>query len=455
MLLFSPLRVSAAYRPHWQPLASLSAADLTLTSAPGGLPIGVDVAMGADIFDGFYLNGEFSADGVTNVGGTPGGRYTTVTQSFRHQLTPSEHESGTVDLTGEFTDPSGEYFFHAWWERQDGAVGPVGTAIHDTVTSVNAFSFTDQPNVAPSTLTQSDDVTFSGIGSNFTCTVSAGEYSTDSGANWHPAATFTAALGSKCRVRIMSSASYSTPANVVVTANGTSDTFTVTTQAAPGSITLVGSKTFAYTNANGGDTISLTDLTGGIDTKPSAGDLVVINLVGASAFGSGTDLTPSMTISGYTAEASKFSNDSAATSQVVQGKFMGGTPDTSFVTPSVATSSFCGTVHVFRNVNATAMDVTPTTASGINGASCNPPSITPITSGSIVLACYAAASASYDIAAPGGLTDYVHVKSATRSIAAAGYSLWTSGAFDPAVATATTINTNDSWTGITLALRKA
>lgn len=210
------------------PPTGLSAADLALTSPTGAIPIAFTVSMGADIFEGFYLNGEFSADGLTDADGT----YTTPTQTFRHQLTPPEHTSGTVDLTGEFTDPSGQYWLHCWWERQDGTLGAIGTAIHDTVTSAS-LAFTDQTGVATSTPITSNTATLTGAGTNATVVVGSGQYSLNGGA-FTAAGTFTMALGDTLALKQTSSASNATETDVSVTINGVGQTWRVTTIPAAG-----------------------------------------------------------------------------------------------------------------------------------------------------------------------------------------------------------------------------
>ena len=97
-------------------------------------------------------------------------------------------------------------------------------------TTPDAFSFTDQVDVARSTVIVSNTIAISGINAAAAVSVTGGEYSINGGA-------FTAAAGSisngnTVAVRHTSSASFSTATNTTLTVGGVSDTFTSTTLAA-------------------------------------------------------------------------------------------------------------------------------------------------------------------------------------------------------------------------------
>lgn len=120
---------------------------------------------------------------------------------------------------------------------------------------------------------------------------------------------------------------------------------------------------------NGGDaTITL--------PSSQSGDLVVV----AYAVGDNdnVDFNMGMTTAGYTEVADLHADDTQDCDLGVYWKVMGGTPDTTAVC-----SGFGGTdaavaavACVFRGVdNGTPMDVTPTTATGINSNIPDPPSI--------------------------------------------------------------------------------
>ncbi len=102
--------------------------------------------------------------------------------------------------------------------------------LQTTVNAPNAFVFTDQFNVALSTVTTSNVITVSGLTAAATVTVSGGEYRINAGG-------FTTSAGSvnnndTVQVRHTSSASFATATNTTLTINGVSDTFTSTTLAA-------------------------------------------------------------------------------------------------------------------------------------------------------------------------------------------------------------------------------
>ncbi len=99
------------------------------------------------------------------------------------------------------------------------------TTITDTVPDV--FSFTDQTDLALSTLATSNTLTITGLGAAATISITGGEYSINGGA-------FTTANGSVSNndtvtARHTSSANYLTATDTVVTIGGVSDTFSSTT----------------------------------------------------------------------------------------------------------------------------------------------------------------------------------------------------------------------------------
>jgi hypothetical protein len=224
-------------------------------------------------------------------------------------------------------------------------------------------------------------------------------------------------------------------------------------------ISLVGSKIHTFANTTSAKVISLTDLTGGIDTAPSSGDLVVI----AYARYHTADIALGVDTSGYVERAELYSNDSNDTNLSVSDKVMGGTPDTS-VTVSAPTSSTDDnsvTIHVFRGVDTTTpMDVTATTATGGNSLLANPPAITPDTSGAWVYAAGAGANNGISGASfsSSDLTGFISANSdfSKGMTLGAGYYEWSSGSFDPAAFTFSgSDNVSHSWAAVTLALRPA
>lgn len=115
-------------------------------------------------------------------------------------------------------------------------------------TTPDAFSFTDQVDVAVSTMITSNTLTITGLTGAATTTVSAGEWSKNGGA-------FTTAPGTienddTIQLRLPSSALNSTASSIVVDIGGVSDTWTITT-VAPAADTVPDA--FSFTDQSGLD----------------------------------------------------------------------------------------------------------------------------------------------------------------------------------------------------------
>jgi hypothetical protein len=218
-------------------------------------------------------------------------------------------------------------------------------------------------------------------------------------------------------------------------------------------ISFVGSKV----TGNNPATVSLTDLTGGIASAPAAGDLVVI-YYGGNETGSGFGVT------GYT-ELFETSYNNSSPEDVCLGvywKLMGETPDTDVTFSGITgPNTELAAILVFRGVDPTTpMDVTRTFTSG-QFATVNPPAITPITPGAWIIAGGAAVYDGIPVqtlssSELSGFTQVSHdpVGDTVLNVAAGYYTGWTSGAFDPAQFTFSTITNSDhSQIAATLALR--
>lgn len=206
-------------------------------------------------------------------------------------------------------------------------------------------------------------------------------------------------------------------------------------------------------------------LTGGSNTSPSAGDLVVV----WCASGADTTAAAAQSISGnnngaYTAltEQSSVVATTYDTYSKLSYKIQGSTVDTSLTIPSSgsARNAQRWIVHVFRNVDSTTpMDVTATYATGTGTGRPNPASITPTTSGAWICAFYASAAATGTAyTAPTDFsTNWLGGTTADTADCMAGggyYTGWTSGSYDPAAITAGgTTNAAHTWTATTIALR--
>jgi hypothetical protein len=230
---------------------------------------------------------------------------------------------------------------------------------------------------------------------------------------------------------------------------------------AAGGIEFVGATALTFAGTTSNVTVSLTSLTGGIASAPAAGDLVIIY------FGTGSTADRNLVVSGYTEIVELYSNDTFDTNLVVASKFMGGTPDTSItLTGGTLNTSDAGAVvvQVWRGVDQTTpLDVTETTATGINSALCDPPAITPVTNGAVIVSGGAGANNSVFFDSNAGysssdLTGFItRTANDTNDVTIGlGYHVWTSGAFDPAQFTfAFSDSTSFSWAAVTLALRPA
>jgi hypothetical protein len=228
----------------------------------------------------------------------------------------------------------------------------------------------------------------------------------------------------------------------------------------------LGSKTFTY-NSTSAQVVSLTDLLDAAGSSPTLlqNDYVVVTFViPAQSDIASAGMLP--TTSGYTAaHTDLYSDDSNDTNFQVSYKKMGVSPDTSVTMPAGLTGRGHA-VHIMalRNVSGTTpLDVTPTTATGINTGIPDPPAITPTTTGALITV-HGGGSATGDLAVytnPGDLsavTNQFLSAAATSTInkGMIGVGMktdWLSGAFDPSAFGGTSTSTLNSWAGVSIAWR--
>ena len=221
----------------------------------------------------------------------------------------------------------------------------------------------------------------------------------------------------------------------------------------------VGGATQGYLGTTSNITFSLTSLTGGLASAPAEGDLVIV------CFATNPDDTGQISyrISGYTELANLYAIDTDRAQLQVGYKIMTSSPDTSVtITGGTADIDQAGAiaVHVWRNVDSsTPFDVTSTTVQETNTVLADPPSITPITSGAVIVAAgagghlegldtYSSSDLSNFLTSGGNDTHDVTI--------GLGSSSWTSGPFDPAQFTfSDTDSTAYAACAITMALRPA
>jgi hypothetical protein len=215
----------------------------------------------------------------------------------------------------------------------------------------------------------------------------------------------------------------------------------ISTLFAGGPITLVGTNTGQ--NASGS----------AVTVNMPAG-VVQNDVAVASVVHSDGDFTPALTTAGYTQAASI---THSAMYQKVWYKRMGASPDSNVVaTGSGLSKGLAVCLFVFRNVHqTTALDVTATTAGSSSSAAPNPPSITPSTDGTAIFI----AGGCRDLGGSTPPANYSNAVSITSSGSqdAQGLAAWRrlvggSGVPEDPAAWG---GISNSWTAVTVALRKA
>lgn len=224
-----------------------------------------------------------------------------------------------------------------------------------------------------------------------------------------------------------------------------------------GRISLVGYAT--GTNAGTNITISLTSLTGGIDTAARTNDLVIVAC--ASAGSGGPDFTYSAS-SGWTKISDLFADNTGAyqSNSSVWYKVMGGTPDTSVNVSGIDSTYIVvnGIIaYVLRGASTTnPIDVTTTTATGTGSTLANPPSITPTTSGAKIVEFGTGADdlGTVTLGQSSGYGNMVRIARTQFGMLVASKN-WASGAEDPGAMTSSYSTASGAWSAATIAVRPA
>lgn len=189
------------------------------------------------------------------------------------------------------------------------------------------------------------------------------------------------------------------------------------------------------------------------------GDIVII-LTGYVSTGNGD---PGVNTAGYTDLNDLYANDTRDANLATLWKIMGVTPDSSVEcrASTVSTNGSVCIAYAWRGVDqSTPMDVASTSATAIDSAIPDSPSITPVTAGALVVALGLGTGVSVDtdVTAPSGYSNKVSTTTDPGNAVIAGVAskAWSgSGAEDPAAWTDWTTSTGDSWAAVTLALRPA
>jgi len=191
-------------------------------------------------------------------------------------------------------------------------------------------------------------------------------------------------------------------------------------------------------------------------TTLAQGDIVFLAL--NNAVGGTTDSNYSVT--GYTKADSLFGSNATSANLEVFYKVMGSTPDTNITFPRAnPEGSATYQIVVVRGVNTSnILDVTSTTATGTTGGVANPPSITPTTTGAVVL-CFSVGTSGGSVSSfsSGPEFDWQIGFNDTDSndtvFSHVGWKYWSSGAFDPAALSGPVGDGTSAWASLSIALR--
>lgn len=218
----------------------------------------------------------------------------------------------------------------------------------------------------------------------------------------------------------------------------------------------VGGRTHAFGGTTGTTSISLSGtLTGGLDTSPAEGDIVIV----AVGIGSSGNVDVTLSTADYIEVADLYGNDSNDANLGVYYKIMGPTPDTEVVIGSTgdAQNGCAVGIHVWRGVNQTTpMDVTAVPATGINTNRANPPAITPVTSGAVVVSMGSGCATNAAVYTSSDLDNFrtAAVNDTFDAVVGIGSIEWGgSGEVDPAQFGGGDGSTTMAWCAVTLALR--
>ena len=210
----------------------------------------------------------------------------------------------------------------------------------------------------------------------------------------------------------------------------------------------------------GGGSLSLTSLTGGLSSAPAAGDVIIV----AAAYGIQSLRDASWPPSGFTSLADLVSDDSFDCRLKVAYKVATGSETSININGTANVTDAAGAcVHVWRNIsNSTPIDVTTTTATGIDAAQPDPPAITPTTAGAIIIVIGGAGGGTLAAfsgpSMTGGLAYLFDAWAAdTQDGHCAMYAKtnWTSGAFNPVAFSGGGGAGTSAWCAATVVLRPA
>lgn len=229
-------------------------------------------------------------------------------------------------------------------------------------------------------------------------------------------------------------------------------------------ISFVGGATFTKTGSTSGTlTCPLTSLTGGSDSAPSPGDLVVVLYGTGSLANRLANITVTDGTTAYGDVSANYVNGSGRDLNVrLAYKFMGSPADASFVVGPTGSNGDGGAivVMVFRGVDqSNPLDVSRTLFSAVTGTPVvDPAAITPVTAGAWILVAGGVSGTTVSTFTSSDLTGMTTVAATGTRKAAVGmayYTGWTGGSFDPAAWSGGGGADGDGYGAITFALRPA
>jgi hypothetical protein len=201
------------------------------------------------------------------------------------------------------------------------------------------------------------------------------------------------------------------------------------------SLTYVGGASGSGSSAT--PSLSLTSLTGGIASSPSAGDIVIA----CFGYNGGTDIDIEVTTSGYTEIADLYGSNTSSNGLGVFYKVLSSAETSVDFSGGGVNNGYC--VHVWRNIDSTPLDATPTTSVVTTTSRfTDAPAITTTTSNAVVIAIGSVSgtttgsSGILALTVPSGMTNFVQngVQSGANrvSVAMASALVASPSTYDPA-----------------------
>lgn len=198
-----------------------------------------------------------------------------------------------------------------------------------------------------------------------------------------------------------------------------------------GSLSYVGNIVSSVAHAQN-VTFTITGLTGGSDSAPAIGDIVIVAIAFRKDSG---DNAISCTTAGYTEIADLFANDTYDTNLAVYYKVLTTTETSvSFNSGSTTSNSYIQMCcQVWRGIDIVSpLDVSAVPAVIINTGTPNAPSISTVSANSIILAIGASVGASLtNLTVPSGMSNFLFSGGASVQLGIASYLQVNSGAYDP------------------------